>query len=230
MARVSPIAGGGVLPSSAARNLALFDFDGTITRSDTWTPFMRRTATRPRLIAAGVVFGPLMIGYKLGWIPARTSRPLVARLALAGRRAEELRAHGRQYARDVLPGLVRQHALERIAWHRGRGDTVAVVSASLEVYVSPWCAALRVDAICTELDERDGVLTGRYAGGECSGPAKVRRIRERYDLSRYSVIYAYGDTDEDREMLAIAHEPYYRWQKVTNDTVFSPRHPASARR
>lgn len=208
-------------------NLALFDFDGTITRGDTWTPFMRLTATRPRLMAAGILFSPLIAGYKLGWIAARTSRPIVARLAFAGRRAEDVRAHGRRYARDILPGVVRPHALERIAWHKGQGDTVVVVSASLDAYVVPWCASLGVDAICTALDERDGVLTGRYAGGECSGPAKVQRIRERYDLGRYPVIYAYGDTDEDREMLAIAHEPYYRWQRVTADTVLSPRHPES---
>jgi HAD superfamily hydrolase (TIGR01490 family) len=210
-------------------NLALFDFDGTITHSDTWTPFMRLTATRPRLIAAGVLFSPLMIVYKLGWISARTSRPIVAGLAFAGRSAADLRARGRQYARDILPGVVRAHALERIDWHKRQGDTVVVVSASLGAYLTPWCESVGVDAICTELDERHGVLTGRYTGGECSGAAKVRRIRERYDLDRYSVIYAYGDTDEDREMLAIAHEPYYRWQKVTAETVFSSRHPASAR-
>ena len=96
-----------------------------------------------------------------------------------GRRAEDVRAHGRRYARDILPGVVRPHALERITWHKGQGDTVVVVSASLDAYVVPWCASLGVDAICTALDERDGVLTGRYAGGECSAPAKVQRIRER---------------------------------------------------
>lgn len=210
-------------------NLALFDFDGTITDSDTWTPFMRLTATRPRLIAAGVLFSPLMVGYKLGWISARTSRPIVARLAFAGRSAADLRARGRQYARDILPGVVRPLALERIDWHRRQGDTVVVVSASLGAYVTPWCESVGVTAICTELDERHGVLTGRYAGGECSGAAKVRRIRERYDLDRYPVIYAYGDTDEDREMLGLAHEKYYRWQKLGDGAVLSSRHPAPAR-
>jgi phosphatidylglycerophosphatase C len=211
-------------------NLALFDFDGTITRVDTWTPFLRFTATRPRLIAAGALFSPLMVGYKLGWISARTSRPIVARLAFTGRRAEDVRALGREYARDVLPGVVRPHALERIDWHKRQGDTVAVVSASLDAYVLPWCESVGVAAICTELDERNAVLTGRYAGGECCGPSKVRRIRDRYDLTRYPIIYAYGDTDEDREMLAIAHEPYYRWQRMTPDTVLSSTHPSAPRR
>ncbi|HET7218768.1 MAG TPA: HAD family hydrolase [Vicinamibacterales bacterium] len=212
-----------------AMNLALFDFDGTITRSDTWTPFLRYSATRPRLVAASVLFAPLAVGYKLGWIAARTSRPIVARLAFGGRRAADVHALGRQYAHEVLPAVVHPHALERIGWHKQRGDTVVVVSASLDAYVIPWCEAVGVAAICTELEARDARLTGRYAGGECSGAAKVTRVRQRYDLGRYPIVYAYGDTDEDREMLAIAHEKYYRWHKVTADTVLSSRHPASAR-
>jgi phosphatidylglycerophosphatase C len=51
-------------------NLALFDFDGTITRGDTWTPFLRYSATRPR-IAAAVLLSPLIVAYKAGWISAR---------------------------------------------------------------------------------------------------------------------------------------------------------------
>jgi phosphoserine phosphatase len=46
--------------------------------------------------------------------------------------------------------------------------------------------------------------------------AKVRLIRERYDLSRYSVIYAYGNTREDREMLELADRRYYRWREIAN--------------
>ena len=42
----------------------------------------------------------------------------------------------------------------------------------------------------------------------------LRRIRERYDLSRCATIYAYGDSDEDLEMLSVAHEKYFQWKKI----------------
>jgi HAD superfamily hydrolase (TIGR01490 family) len=207
-------------------NLALFDFDGTITRNDTWTPFLRLSATPPRIAAATILLAPLIAGYKAGWIPARRSRPAVARVAFAGRRAAGIRELGRRYARETLPGVMQTRALERIDWHKRQGDAVAVVSASLDVYVMPWCSSIGVDAICTELEERNGTLTGRYVRGECSGAEKVRRIRERYDLARFPVIYAYGDTDEDREMLDLAHEKYYRWEKLGEGAVLSSQHPA----
>lgn len=209
-------------------NLALFDFDGTITHNDTWTPFLRFSATRPRIVAATVLLSPLIVGYKAGWISARRSRPVVARIAFAGRRAVGVRALGQRYAREALPGVTRTRALERIDWHKRRGDAVVVVSASLDVYLRPWCSSIGVELICTELEEKHGTLTGRYVRGECSGAAKVARVRERYDLARFPVIYAYGDTDEDREMLEVAHEKYYRWEKLEEGTVLSSQHPDAA--
>jgi phosphatidylglycerophosphatase C len=209
-------------------NLALFDFDGTITRGDTWTPFLRCSATRTRIALAAVLLSPVIVGYKAGWIPARRGRPVVARLAFAGRRADAIGNAGRTYAAEVLPRMIRQQALERIDWHKRRGDRVVVVSASLDVYLQPWCEAHGLELVCTELEVCAGTLTGRYRHGDCSAADKVIRLRERYDLARYPVIYAYGDTEEDREMLDIAHEKYFRWQRIDEEASASSPQPTSA--
>jgi HAD superfamily phosphoserine phosphatase-like hydrolase len=92
---------------------------------------------------------------------------------------------------------------------------VVIVSASLDVYLSPWCADLGLDCICTTLEERNGRLTGGCAGGDCAGPEKARRIRQRFDLGRYETVYAYGDSAEDREMLELAHRKFYRWNEIS---------------
>ena len=63
--------------------------------------------------------------------------------------------------------------------------------------------------ICTTIEAQRGTLTGRYVDGDCSGAEKVRRIRAHYDLSRYPIVYAYGDSGEDREMMALADKKYY---------------------
>ena len=57
------------------------------------------------------------------------------------------------------------------------------------------------------------MLTGRSLGAQCVGAEKARRVRERYDLSSYALVYAYGDTNEDRALLALAHRRVYRWQE-----------------
>lgn len=160
------------------------------------------------------MLSPLVLGYKLGCISAHTARPVVARFAFRGEPASPVRELGVKYANEALPGLVRQQALDRIEWHKHRGDVVVVVSASLDVYLSHWCQSMGVEVICTQLEESGGTLTGGYVGGDCGGAEKVRRIRERYDLEGYERIYAYGDTDDDLEMLGLAHEKYYRWTEI----------------
>jgi len=195
-------------------NLALFDFDGTITVGDTFIPFLRFSASRSRAAIASLCFSPFLVAARAGLLSARTARPLAARFAFQGRRGAAVRGLGRVYADEVLPSRVRRRALERLDWHKRQGDTIVVVSASLDAYLTRWCESIGVDVICTELEERGGRLTGRYVGGDCSGAEKVRRIRERYDLSRYSTIYAYGDSGDDREMLAVAHVRYYQWAPI----------------
>jgi phosphatidylglycerophosphatase C len=195
-------------------NLALFDFDGTITFTDTFTPFLY-FAVDPRRIAVGnVVLSPLLVGYRLGILSASTARASVAAFGFRGRREADVRQVGSNYARDVLPGVIRPKALERINWHKAQGDVVAVVSGSLDVYLADWCRRLELDLICTELEARDGTLTGRYRHGDCIGKEKARRILEKYDIRDYAVIYAYGDTTDDHEMLNIADRKYFRWREV----------------
>jgi|RhiMethySRZTD1v2_1073278.scaffolds.fasta_scaffold11157_4 HAD superfamily hydrolase (TIGR01490 family) len=204
-------------------DLALFDFDGTITVKGTYPGFVRFAARRRRQIAGGVILSPLLIGYRGGLVSDQTIRKAMSKLAFRGEDADRLRSLGERYARDVLPSLIRPVASERIAWHQARGDVIAVVSASLDLYLAPWCRAVGVDVICTELEITcDGRLTGRYVSGDCCGETKARRIEERYELTDYGTIYAYGDTEEDRPMLEMARRRYFRWEEVDEMPPASP--------
>lgn len=210
-------------------NLALFDFDGTVTRSDTWTPFMRFAVRPARMLAARALLGPVVVGYRLGMVSASQGRQMAARVGFQGENVAGVRRLGVEYATAVLPGTVRERALERIAWHKSQGDHVVIVSASLDVYLGPWCERRGLDYICTRLEEHDGRLTGRYIEGDCTAREKVRRIRDRYDLARYEIVYGYGDSGEDREMLELAHRKFYRWQQILSwDQVTSYAHPGDS--
>lgn len=195
-------------------NLALFDFDGTITTGDTFTPFLRFAVRPSRAVLGGLLISPAVIAHRLRLISTTRTRPIVARAGFLGVPSDAVRALGRRYATEVLPALVDAHAMERLQWHRRRGDIVTVVSAGLDVYLGPWCAALGIELICSELEERNGRMTGGYRRGDCSGPTKAALIRATFDLRRFETIYAYGDTAEDREMLALANRKYYRWKEI----------------
>jgi HAD superfamily hydrolase (TIGR01490 family) len=211
-------------------NLALFDFDGTITSSDSWTPFMRMAVRPARIRVAMVALSPIVVGYRLGMISASRARQAAARVGFNGELAETIRGLGAHYAATVLPGTLQTRALERIEWHKSQGDDIVVVSASLDLYLAPWCAERGLKVICTTIEEQHGTLTGRYVDGDCCGAEKVRRIRAQFDLSQYPIVYAYGDSGEDREMMALADKKYYRWKEIASwDEVSSYGHPDVAR-
>lgn len=195
-------------------NLALFDFDGTITSRDMLPDFMH-AAVAPRRLAAGkVVLAPLIVGYKLGVVTATVVRSSIVQFGFRGVAEGRIQRAGQQFARDALPGVLRPMAMARIRWHQQQGDAVVVVSGGFDVYLSHWCALHGLGLICSALEARAGVLTGRYLGEQCVGKEKPRRILETYRLGDFPVVYAYGDTHEDLDMLGIASRKYFRWQEV----------------
>ncbi|WP_254200784.1 HAD family hydrolase [Lysobacter sp. MMG2] len=197
-----------------AMNLALFDFDGTLTDRELFPDFMRFAVTPRRLAIGRVLLAPLVIGYKLGLVNGRITRACIVAYAFRGRSQHELSDAGERFAREIIPAALRPEAMTRLQWHREQGDTVVVVSGAFDLYLSHWCAQHGVELMCSSLESRDGVMTGRYAGAQCAGEEKARRVRERYDLARFKTVYAYGDTREDRELLALAHRRWYRGQEV----------------
>jgi HAD superfamily hydrolase (TIGR01490 family) len=194
-------------------NLALFDFDGTLTDRELFPDFMHFAVTPRRLAIGRVVLAPVVVGYKLGLVSGVATRACIVDFAFRGRSEDELRDAGERFAREIVPAALRPEAMARLRWHREQGDTVVVVSGAFDLYLSHWCAQHGLDLLCSSLESSDGVMTGRYAGAQCAGAEKARRVRERYDLSRFDTVYAYGDTREDRELLALAQRRWYRGQE-----------------
>ncbi|MBD9470153.1 HAD-IB family hydrolase [Pseudoxanthomonas sp. PXM01] len=190
-------------------DLALFDFDGTLTTRETFPDFMRYAVARPRLLAGGVLLAPVVFGYRRGWVAGNPTRASIVQVGLRGVDAACLRGKGETFARDVLPAVLRTDAMARLQWHRERGDRIVIVSGGLDVYLAPWCATQGVELACSVLAERGGRITG-YAGAQCVGEEKVRRVRALCDPQAYAAVHAYGDTHEDLAMLAMAHHRTYR--------------------
>jgi HAD superfamily hydrolase (TIGR01490 family) len=106
--------------------------------------------------------------------------------------------------------LLRPGAVDKLKWHQQQGHEVVIVSASPTHWLKPWCDIHGFTCISTELEIVDHKITGKINGLNCHGEEKVRRIREKYLLSSFDAIYAYGDTEGDKPMLAIAGFSYYK--------------------
>ncbi len=192
-------------------NLALFDLDGTITRKDTFIEFLK-SSVPPLTIASGAL--KLMLPtwqYFRKKIANHRYKEQVLTHFYGGWEVEKFTGSAEEYSRKRLQQIVKQSALDRLAWHGERGDRIVVVSASIRFWLEAWCREHGAELICTELVVQDGKITGKLDGPNCYGPEKVKRINAFLSLSDYETIYAYGDSRGDREMLALADKPHYRF-------------------
>lgn len=195
-------------PESALRQVAAFDFDGTISRRDTLVPFLATVAGRSRVLGASVRRAPQLAGMVLGRVDRDREKERLIRTLFAGRASAEVAEAGVAYAARLWTSQrFRPEALGRLRWHREQGHEIVIVSASLDVYLGPLAPRLGVDHVisCT-LEQMDGTLTGALEGGNVRGPEKVRRL-DAWLGSREVELWAYGDSAGDEELLARADHP-----------------------
>lgn len=195
-------------------NLALFDFDGTLTERELFGEFLALSVPPVRLALGRLLLAPLVLGYRAGLLSGSLVRACAVRIGFSGADQARIEAVGRRFSEQVVPDALRPMAMARMRWHLDQGDTVVVVSGAFNVYLTHWCRAQGVDLLCSSLEAHDGILTGRYLGAQCVGMEKARRVGERYRLKDYAAVYAYGDTPEDRDMLALANRRWYRWVEL----------------
>jgi phosphatidylglycerophosphatase C len=201
------------VPSAAASShpvVAAFDVDGTLTIRDCVMPFLRRVAGRE--LARGVAGQPLAFASAA----VRRDRDRLKELAtqsLARLDGSAVAREGVGFAREVRGAWLRADTLARLDRHRALGHATVLVSASYEAYVAPLGELLGVDGVvCTRL-EQDGAgrLTGRLDGANCRGAEKASRLRPWLAERGLedAVLWAYGDSEGDRELLAMADHPVW---------------------
>ena len=195
---------------NASHALALFDLDGTLTRRDTLSDLLVRQFGLMRCIAAGIRLSPALLGVLVGAVHRDVAKVRVLTHFFGGMSETEFEAMGRHYALNHLEKLLRPQARERLDWHRAEGHRVIVISASVVDWIRPWADARGIEVLATEMERRGGIITGQLAGPNCRCDEKIRRLRARLDPDDYHPIYAYGDTEGDTAMLAIADYPVYR--------------------
>jgi phosphatidylglycerophosphatase C len=189
----------------AEARVAAFDFDGTLVPGDSLLPFVWNVAGPGRFLAAALRHGPRVALATAARIGSRdAAKAAFVGATLRGLAVSEVVGAAAEFATQ-LEARVHPEALERIAWHRRRGDELVLISASLLVYLEPLAASLGFDAVlATGLEVgQDGFLTGALEGANVRGPEKVRRL-DAWLGGRAVELWAYGDSEGDRELLARA--------------------------
>ena len=190
--------------------IVAFDFDGTLTIRDSFTEFLR-WRVGPGGGALGLVkLAPALAAYARDRDRGRIKAASV-REFLHGVDRHTLEVEAARFADQVWPRFMRPDALKVWNdWGR-RGAHRVIVTASPVATVAPFAKRLGAEALLgTEFvfDAQDRI-TGDFAGPNCRGAEKVRRLKAAYG-DTMTLAAAYGDTSGDAEMLAMAQEAGFR--------------------
>jgi putative phosphoserine phosphatase / 1-acylglycerol-3-phosphate O-acyltransferase len=195
---------------TATRTAAVFDFDGTIIAGYSILAFLKERVRRRELGAADVARTAISLAQSaLGQID---SRELIARgmHEWSGRRLADLEALGERIFEAELRHLVFPEVRALVADHRRRGHVVVIATSAAPFQVEPVARELGIQhVLCTRLETRDGILTGKSRGPILWGRAKAEAVREfarreGIDLRRS---FFYADGDEDVALMQLVGQP-----------------------
>ena len=173
------------------RKVYAFDFDGTLTTSDTLLAFIRYAKGTPAFVWGFLCHAHLLVLMKLKLYPNWKAKQKVFSYFFKGMDLEVFNSLCQHFAADNRE-LLRPKGLQLVAQAQAEEADTLIVSASIDNWVQPFFPHVKV--LGTQIEVKDGRLTGRFLTKNCYGQEKVNRILALYpDRNTYHLI-AYGDT------------------------------------
>lgn len=189
------------------RKIVAFDFDGTLTTRDTLLEFIRYAKGSMNFWLGFLRYAPLLVLMKLGLYPNYKAKQKVFSHFFKGMKIEAFNDLCQRFAHDNLH-LLRSQGVTTLMQAQDDGAEVVIVSASIDNWVQPFFTDVTV--LGTQIEVKDGFLTGRFLTNNCYGEEKVKRILALYPHREDYHLTAYGDSRGDKELLAFADESHYQ--------------------
>lgn len=184
---------------AAPRRLALFDLDGTLSRRDTFFPFVLGLLARmpARWLRVPLLVVPLL-RYLSGGLDRGGLKGAVLHGLFAGVPRERIERWAEQFAASSVPGRMHAEGVAVLQAHREAGDHVVVLSASPDLYVPGIARRLGAHEVhCTAIRWDGARLDGRLAGPNRRDQEKARVLAALRRTHPGLPVIAYGNSPAD---------------------------------
>lgn len=175
------------------REVAVFDFDGTLIREDSFITFAIHSLGRYKFFAGILRTLPSLLAWKLRLKNNGYAKERLFAALYGGKSFTKIADSATKFAPKY-----RYHILNRLRKHQRSGAHVYIITASLDIWMQHQADKLGVKLICTQADiTADGIISGRFSSPNCYGKEKLRRLlREEPDRENY-LLTVYGDSAGD---------------------------------
>ncbi|MGI8921258.1 MAG: HAD-IB family hydrolase [Solirubrobacteraceae bacterium] len=189
---------------------AFFDYDGTVIDGFSAVAFYRHRLR-------GMDIGPIELAQTLlagargiGGEPDFAAFLNLSLAAWKDKPEEAMVALGEKLFKYEIAGRLHHEVWRLAEAHRAMGHTIVLASSATRFQVDPMARELGADhTLCTPIEVRDGVLTGRAGGAALWGAAKanaVRALAAEHGLE-LEHSFAYSNGNEDIPFLETAGNP-----------------------
>lgn len=189
------------------RKVYAFDFDGTLTTKDTLLEFIRFAKGTFAFGLGFLRYAHLLVMMKLGLYPNWKAKQKVFAHFFKDTTLEDFDALCKEFAASSRH-LLRPKGIEAIEKALNEGSEVLIISASIDNWVQPFFAEVKV--LGTQIEVVDGKLTGRFLTKNCYGQEKVNRLKALYPNRQDYHLTAFGDSRGDKELLTYADESFFK--------------------
>jgi HAD superfamily hydrolase (TIGR01490 family) len=130
---------------------------------------------------------------------------------IKGLNEEEMKEIVKIYVEKELIPRENKKIVEKLLWHKKRGDEIAIVSGGFSEYIKYYAKIYGIDyVIATDLEIKNDVYTGKIKGIDCMGINKIKKLKEVINLNEYDLksSYAYSDHISDIPLLSLVGNPF----------------------
>lgn len=189
------------------KTIAVFDFDGTITTRDTLFDFIAFYFGKNKMYRGLIILSPILICYKIGLMKNNIAKQILISYFFKGESLMKFETICNAYAKRINQ-ILQEKTLEKLRTHIKEGHTVLINSASILNWIEPWAKQNGINSvIATELEIKNGIITGKFSSKNCYGKEKVNRLNKIYPIRDEYILYAYGDSEGDKALLSYADYP-----------------------
>uniref|UniRef100_UPI00262597E3 HAD family hydrolase n=1 Tax=uncultured Dysgonomonas sp. TaxID=206096 RepID=UPI00262597E3 len=178
-------------------------------KKDTLFDFIKFYVGGKKLFKGLIILFPILMLYKLGFTTNDVAKQKLFACFFKNRSIEVFNKVSEDYIRRIQE-IARPEIINKIKWHQSQNHTVVIISASISNWIKPWAKAMGIEKVlATEIDTIDDLIVGTFSTANCYGQEKINRLLAEFpDKSEY-VLYAYGDSAGDKELLALSDYPTF---------------------
>jgi len=187
------------------RTCAFFDLDGTIIDNSSEKTFVRYLMSKGKVSLTNLASWGVYLLKKRKLAVAKANKVYLRNINY-----EYIKSAARKCFRERLEHHISPKAIARIQFHKKQGDSLILLSGSLEILVVNFKEHLEMDMMVGySLEVKDGVVTGRTLGihpYERNKAILAQQMAEEYDFDLDSS-YAYGNHHTDAHILSLVGNP-----------------------